>query len=503
VTHVRSKIVLGLLVLLLGGAGALLVTRKREPHTSPLPGLPAAPSAAASASASSSSPVADLSASAPVTSASAATSASAPPADAGPVPLLDRPLRVMALGWELGAPGLLANDGPKGGAKSVFPPSGLEVRIGVADAMQPLEEALARGGGDENGADVAVVPLPSFVASYERLRALSPEVFLVVGFSRGREALAGPSEGLPTGPVKGDVKLAGVAGAPSTFLGLFVLDAAGVPATSVRLVPPGGHDEKEAAYVAIDRAAAGEDAAGGRKILLTTADAPRLVPLVAIAPHGLLSTHEKALVALARGWMDGIKKLGADAPGAARQVASAEGAPEPLALMRRLGDVQPATLTDDARMLGLSGRGALTVGTLFQRSWGLWRGTSALATPPPEAPPVATGVVAALVRAGGAAEGSEASVAPKAAPDGAKPLLVHRQEKLDEEALVETIGLLAAVFERATLRVAVTSAGGVDGGKTKKLIEAAEGRFDLPPGRVIPAKKAGAKGAAVVEVVGP
>jgi hypothetical protein len=80
-------------------------------------------------------------------------------------------------------------------------------------------------------------------------------------------------------------------------------------------------------------------------------------------------------------------------------------------------------------------------------------------------------------------------------------LVTFRQEKLDEEALVDTIGLLAAVFERSVVRVSVTSAAGVDAAKTKKVIEAAEGRFDIDGGRLVAPKKAGAKGAAVVQVM--
>lgn len=414
---------------------------------------------------------------------------------------MDRPLKVVSLGWELAAPAMLANEGQKAGPKSVFTAAGLDVVLSVSDAMGSIEEALARGGGDENGADVAIVPLPTFVAAYERLRALSPEVFFVVGFSRGREAFAA-KEGLPTGPVKGDVSLVGSPGAPSTFLGLFLLDVSGVPASNVHVIAPGSRDEKEAAFIAFDRAEMGADGAAGRKIVLTTADAPRLVPLVAVAPRGFITDKERALSALARGFLEGQKKLAADPPGSARIVAGAKGAPEPLALLRRLGDVEPASLADNARLAGLSGRGALSLSALFQRTWQLYRGASLLATPPPEAPPIATGVITALARSGGVPGGEGKRDAGKGQPEeGKKPLVVFRQEKLDEEALVDTIGLLAAAFERSVVRVSVTNVSGVDAAKTKKVIEAVEGRFDLEGGRIVAPKKAGAKGAAVVEVM--
>jgi hypothetical protein len=407
----------------------------------------------------------------------------------------------MALGWEVAAPGLLENGGPKPAAKSVFMAEHLDVRIAVADAMGPIEAALARGGADENGADVAIVPLPSFVAAYERIRALSPEVFFVVGFSHGREALA-VKDGLPTAPVKGDVDLVGAPGAPSTFVGLFLLDLAGVPPSSVKIVAAGSREEKDASFIAFDRAEMGADGAAGRKILLTTADAPKLVPLVAIAPRGLVADKERALAGLARGWLSGIRRLAGDPPEGARVVSSAQGAPEPLVLLRKLGDVSSATLADNTRVMGLSGRGALTLSTLFERTWQLYRGVSILATPPPEAPPIATGVVSALVRRGLVDLGAQNAEPGKAKlSEGKKALVVYRQEKLDEEALSNTIGLCAAVFERSVIRVAVTSAAGVDAAKTKKVIEAAEGQFDIGAGKLVEAKKAGAKGAAVVEVM--
>jgi len=86
--------------------------------------------------------------------------------------------------------------------------------------------------------------------------------------------------------------------------------------------------------------------------------------------------------------------------------------------------------------------------------------------------------------------------------EGKKALVVYRQEKLEEEALVDTLGLLAAAFERSVIHVAVNAAaGGVDTAKTKKVIEAAEGRFDVHPGRLVVSKKTGVRGTALVNAV--
>jgi hypothetical protein len=155
---------------------------------------------------------------------------------------------------------------------------------------------------------------------------------------------------------------------------------------------------------------------------------------------------------------------------------------------------------------GLSGRGAVTLEALFNHSWRLWRATGLLATPAPEAAPVNTAIVAALVRSDPSlAQAPAANGKPKPATDKGRLLLVARvgDPKLDEPALLATIGLLAGVFERAALRVSVRSAagGGVDAARTKKVIESAQGQFDLAPGRLLPGTKPVDKATAVVEVV--
>lgn len=489
----RVKIVFGLLLVLFAGYGFMLVKRERTPHAAP-----ALPTASASASASA--PTA--SASAPLPSASA----SAPPVDAGPAKLMDRPLRVVALGWDLAAPAVLANGGLDGAPTSDFAAVGVDVRVAEVESLGGVESALARGGADKDGADIAVIPFCSLVSSYEQLRALRPEAFFVVGFSRGREALVSTKDTLPGAEVdiKKGISMVGAAGDPATFVGLFALDANGVPPSAVRLVAAGSAKPDDPPLAAVDRSLIPADGAR-RNILLTTADASRLVPFVAVAQHGLVEKHGPALAALARVWLEGAKKLADDPPAAARQISSAAGAPEPIALLKRLGNVTPASLADNARLVRLSGRGAMSLEALFHESWRLWRGAGVLATPAPEPVPVSASVIATLVR-----DNPSLAAPPKTAWKGAsanvdtlKPLLTFKQPegKLDEPALLGRAAFLADVFERSALRVAVAKGGGVDGAATKKLIEGVEQRFDVAPGRVVAGKKVVGKAAGVVEVL--
>lgn len=504
----RVKVVFGLLFGLFAAFGVLTILRGTTPHQAPAP--PAATAAGTSAgSASASASAAGSASGAPAGSGS--NSAEQP--DAGPTKLLDRPLRVIALGWDLAAPGVLANGGLEPSPSSDFVAAGVDTRIIATDVMNVVEAALARGGADKDGADVAIVPFSQFVASYERLRALTPEAFFVLGWSRGREAVISSKDALPTLNEKGEpkeIKMIGTAGDPAAFLGLFALDAAGIPASSVRLVASDTRPE-DAALAAIDRDAAPADAAR-RNILLTTADASHLVPFVAVAQHGLLEKSKKALAVWARVWLDGTKKLASDSPTAARQIAAAPGAPEPIALLKRLGQTGSATLTDNARVASLSGRGAVTLDSLFQRTWRIWRASGLLATPAPEAAPINTSVIAALVHsnpelitpplARGAtapATGGKASNA----LDSLRVMIAYRQAetKLDEGDLISSAAFFADAFERSSLRVSVVKGGSVDAAATKRLIDGVEERFDVATGRLSPAKKALPKSAAAIEIL--
>jgi hypothetical protein len=514
----RAKVVFGLLLVMLVAFAGLLIVRERPPHQAPAPPAEGSPgSVVASGSGSifaGPSPTTSAGADAGTVTTDGGATASvdgSAPVDAGPPKLMDRALRVVTMGWDLAAPGLLANGGLAPGSSSEFTAAGIEVHIASVDAMAAIEGAMARGGGDKDGADIVVVPMPAFVASYERLRALSPEIFFVVGWSRGREAIMA-KDGLPSPPLKGEVKLAGTAGTSATFFSLFVLDLAGVSPSDVRLAPPDAKVE-DAPLAAIDRGI--QDASGARRsLLMTTADTPRLVPFVAVAQHGLLEKSGRAVAAWARVWLEGTRKLAADAPSGARQVAAVPGAPEPLQLLKRLGESAPATMGDNVRIAGLSGRGALTLEVLFQRSWQVWRGAGVLATPAPEVTPVSNAVIAAIARsepqlvepAPARTSGPEGESGGKKASSGKeKVLLMSRQPegKLDEEGFLGATGLIAAVFERSQIRVAVHQGAALDTGKTKKIIERVQDRFDVPAGRLVPAKGALGKGAAAVEVLAP
>ena len=416
---------------------------------------------------------------------------------------LDRTLRVVSPSVELLAPGIIANNGLKTAPESGYAEASLEVAFRPVDGMKGVRKALAKGGRKETGADIAVVPLPSFVATYERLRALKPHVFFVTGWSRGREAIAtADSDALRDPPESDEIELRGLAGEPATFLSLFTLDLAGVPVDSVELTD----DDDEIPYAAVGRSSEEfSETPEEHRLRLSTADALGLVPFVAIAPQGFLENHPEALHNWTETWLGGRERLLEDVPKGARLIAEKVEEIEALSLIDLLGWIEFASPRDNARLAGLSGRDAVDLERLFQLSWRIWREVGVLTTPSPKALPISTATIVELVReqaAGGQADEStaqEEDADEEAAeePDG-EVVLVHRHpnSELDEREFVEKIGLVAGLFPRSTLRVTVNW----NRPKTDEMIEKAKERFDIETHRLVAGRKVPGRGSASIEL---
>jgi ABC-type nitrate/sulfonate/bicarbonate transport system substrate-binding protein len=377
-------------------------------------------------------------------------------------------------------------------------------------SLQALEKALARGGADREGADIAIVPLPEFVASQERLAALNLYVVFVTGFSRGREALiAGRSElGPKMAEAKGEQSwtLAASGQDSSTLLGLFALELGGIPVSKIKLADPSAARLDAVSYMAVDRS---REVQG--RVLLTSADANKLIPIVAVAPGGFIESNPSQLAAWANLWLEGQARLVMDAPEAARKVAKYPGAPEALSLVRRLGEISPVTLEDNARLFALAGRQPVTLERLVERTWQLWRGAGVLSTPAPARSLVSTVIVTQLARE--ASERMGPSAAPPAGPpeswgrvplDKAPALLVERiaADKPDDPQLSAELGFLAGVFSRSPLRFGLRVGQKIDAAKTKKIIDNAVAQYELPPWQLLPAKTpADSKATGAIEVL--
>ncbi len=431
-------------------------------------------------------------------------------------PPMKRPLKIAGFGWELLAPGIVANDGLKSGKKSLFAKHKLSVELSAHTSIEAIESAIARGGEDKLGADIGVMPLPTFVASYEQLNALRPQIFFVVGWSRGRHGLmASPKASLRRPPRGRTIDLLGKPRSSSTFFSLFLLELAGVPLSKVRLVSPTSKEENKklelkwinrpnpfgererfvytvvdpsdkriskAPFAAAERPLPPSAQIHDRKFIVTTADAGELIPIVAVAPREFIKAHQRALTILARTWLEGNELYLADVPKTARKIAAAQDTPHALELIKLLGQVEPATLLDNTRLLALSGRSAATLETLFARCWNIWRKVGVVSSTSPDAAPLAPGSVAALVRA--TPELTDAQATPtKLKPSRSVPvqsmLTYHppyrRWNETNARELTNQLGFLASVFHRALFRVSVR--GKLD--RSESLIKMTQQRFEL------------------------
>lgn len=474
----------------------LLVTRARTPHKAPAEEIEVAADAGDGGVDGG--------------DAAAASSASAS-ASAAPVKPAERPLRVTALGWELVAAGA-ALAAPDGGVTA-----GPPIEIAPETALDQIEARLGRTGTDAVGADIAVMPLPAFVVAYDRVRRLDLRAFVIVGFSRGRDEVhAAPGALLRAPPAADEVKLIAFAPATAgdaaarangsesaTMLGLFALDLLGVPPARVRFVAPGSADAKGASFAAIVRGASDD-----RKLAFSTADATSLVPIVAIASKKLLDESEGKMKDFTRAWLDGIARANKDASNVARRLANKEavplgagigGAPEAIALLDRLGQIEPVALDKQRLFIGPDAKGAVSLETLMQRTWQLAKAggltTAGAPDPLPIDPRIATIAPAppspkSSPESDGGADAGAATFAPL--PPGATPVVLYRavDPSADNASVVSQIGFLSAVFERAAFRV---SAKG--GEKSARAIATmARDKYSLPATRLatVTAEPAGA-----------
>jgi hypothetical protein len=486
----RGKLIFLVILGMLVGLVYLVGTRTRDAHVMPKP----KPEEVREASA----PEASVPAASAASDAEPAPTDAATEADAKAL-LLDRPVRVVASTWEQAAAVLVANGGKATADASAVRGLSLDLRVDVASTDQDIDNRLARGGADPDGADVAIVPLPAFVASYERIRALEPQIVHVVGWSRGREVLLGAHDGMlaKPGAPAGDVTV--VAVDPSAMmLALFVLDESGTPPARVHLVA----DAKSASLAALARPLSPDRPADApARVLLTTAEATRLVPIVAVAARGFVEGHPGVMTALLRAWDKGDAELRRDVPAAARRIAGEPGAPEPATMLERLGWMSDPGRLDERDALGAppgggldAGNGPLTVGRLFAREWQLLRDAGVLTSPTPSPAPVDPSPFA---RAFPTLVGAAPS-APVAAPgDGARVLLARRFAKGDAAAVGASIASLAAVFDRSVVRVT-----GKPASLAKDAADAAMARGRVPADRVSVVPTAlGDTGVALVEVL--
>ncbi|MFT5359091.1 MAG: hypothetical protein ACI9KE_006334, partial [Polyangiales bacterium] len=258
-------------------------------------------------------------------------------------------LRVVGLGAESIAPGIVAGGGLNSTDESEFAEGLLDVRLRKVAEVSAAERALSLGGDADDGAHLLVLPLPSFVASYERLRALDPRIIAVAGWSQGRDALYGPARDSLMQSRRSRrsaaVGLCADLGTPESFFALYLLELSGTSVPDVNIQERCG-----SGFRAHDRSGSTNNDLGSGRLIATSADASTLVPWVIIAPGSLFEGEEarEMLKRWLHGWFEGVREIREHAAESARMIASATNS-DPVHILQHLGQIQVADLAQNVR----------------------------------------------------------------------------------------------------------------------------------------------------------
>ena len=251
----------------------------------------------------------------------------------------------------------------------------LDARAVVFAREEELRKALAFGA-ENGGVDMAAISVDRLAAWGALLRDAAPRTVLLLGRSKGQEALAAVGVKELTG-LRGK-RLGVYPQSSSQYFAMWLLARAGLRMTDVKWVDlPSTLDAGRALREGRVDAAAGlwgdvELAARDREgsVLATTVDAPHLVATVLVVRGEFAARYPDALRRVLRGLLDaasavkkdpgaGARLLGEVAPYLGDPVAAIESAP-------------PATLADNRAFFGLSGEAPVTYDELFQSAAALY-----------------------------------------------------------------------------------------------------------------------------------
>jgi ABC-type nitrate/sulfonate/bicarbonate transport system substrate-binding protein len=308
----------------------------------------------------------------------------APVADVASVPL--RPTLIgftprgsaSALLLAAGGATTLDNPGPPPGVAQGLLKTGyaLDARAVLFAREEELRQALAIGG-ENGGVDMAAISVDRLAAWASSLRDAAPRTVLLLGRSRGQEALA--AVGVSDLAGLRDKRLGVYPVSSSHYFALWLLARAGLRSTDVRWVDlpstlDAGRALREGRADAVvglwgDVELAARDRGG--TVLATTADAPHLVATVLVVRGEFAARYPDAVRRVLRGLLDAGQMVLKDPAPAARMLG--EVAPylgDPTEAIR---SAPPATLADNRAFFGLSGEAPVTYDELFQSASALFQ----------------------------------------------------------------------------------------------------------------------------------
>lgn len=315
----------------------------------------------------------------------------APVADVASVPL--RPVligftpRGSASALLLATGGAMTLDAPKappGAAQGLLKTAyALDVRAVLFARDEELRQALA-AGAEHGGVDMAMLSVDRLAAWAPALRDAAPRTVMLVGRSRGQEALA--AVGVPDLASLRGKRIGVYPTSASHYFAMWVLSRVGLRTTDVKWVElpstlDAGRALREGRADAVvglwgDVELAAKDRGG--TVLATTADAPHLIATVLVARGDFAARYPDAVRRVLRGLLDAGQSVQKDPTQAARMLGDV--APylgDPTEAIR---SAPPATLADNRAFFGLSGEAPVTYDELFQSASALFvklkRGTA-------------------------------------------------------------------------------------------------------------------------------
>jgi hypothetical protein len=301
------------------------------------------------------------------------------------------PLRALRIGFAPrgSSAGLLLAVGatPEGRASSIVKSAYALDAMAIPFARdEELRQALILGG-DKGGVDMAALSVDQLASWFHSLREASPRTELLLGRSRGQEALAAlDAESLEQ--LRGK-RIAVYPHGPAYYFALWALARAGIGMNEVnwlevrstldagRMLREGRADA--AAGLFSDVAMAARDRGG--RVLTTTADCPNLVSTVLVSRGDFASHYPTAVRRAARALLDAASAIARDAGPAAQLLG--EMAPylgDPVEAMR---SAPPATLEDNLAFFGLAGDSPVTYDELFNSASTLFIRLGKTAVSPP------------------------------------------------------------------------------------------------------------------------
>jgi ABC-type nitrate/sulfonate/bicarbonate transport system substrate-binding protein len=262
----------------------------------------------------------------------------------------------------------------------------LDARASSFVRDEDLRHALA-AGAEGGGVDLAVLPVDRLAQWAVSLRDAAPRTVMLVGRSRGQEALAAVGIERPQ-DLRGK-RIAAYPEGSAYYFSLWFLSRArlsladvtwvdlGSDAEAGRALREGRADAVAGLYGDVEPAARDR----GGKVLASTVDAPHLLASVLVARGEFAARYPDAVRRVIRGMLDAANQVHQNPADAARLLG--EAAPYLGDPTEAIKSAPCATLKENLAFFGLAGQAPVTYDELYQSAAELFSRIGRTPAPPP------------------------------------------------------------------------------------------------------------------------